>query len=44
MDVHSLPKERVNGVVMNIDRWYELFDVKFGHILYLTPETRAHIW
>lgn len=44
MDVHSLPKERVNGVVMNIDRWYELFDVKFGHTLYLTPETRAHIW
>lgn len=43
-DVHSLPKERVNGTVMNTDRWYEIFDVKFGNILYLTPETRARIW
>lgn len=43
-DVHSLAKERVNGTVMNTDRWYELFDVKFGNILYLTPETRARIW
>ena len=43
-DEHSLPKERVNGIVMNVDRWYELFNVKFGDILYLTPERRAHIW
>ena len=43
-DVHSLPKERVNGIVMNVERWYELYDVKFGDILYLTPERRAHIW
>ena len=43
-NVHSLPKERVNGVVMNIDRWYELYDVKFGNILYLKPEKRAYIW
>ena len=43
-DEHSLPRERINGIVMNIDRWYELFDVKFGNILYLTPETRARIW
>lgn len=44
LDVHSLPKERVNASVMNIDRWYDLYDVKFGNNLYLTPEKRAHIW
>ena len=43
-DLPWLPRERINGIVMNIDRWYELFDVKFGNILYLTPETRARIW
>lgn len=43
-DVHSLQKERVNGVVMNCDRWYELYDVKWGNQLYLRPEKRSHIW
>ena len=43
-DEHSLPRERVNGTMMNIDRWYELYDVKFGNNLYLTPDTRARIW
>ena len=43
-DEYSLPRERVNGTMMNIDRWYELYDVKFGNNLYLTPDTRARIW
>lgn len=43
-DIHALPKERVNGVVMNCDRWYELFDVQWGDMLYLSPELRTHIW
>ena len=43
-DVHALPKERVNGVMMNCDRWYELFDVQWGDMLYLAPELRTHIW
>lgn len=43
-DFHSLAKERVNGSVMNTDRWYELFDVKKGNKLYLPPEKRADIW
>ena len=43
-DIHALPKERVNGVVMNCDRWYELFGVQWGDMLYLSPELRTHIW
>lgn len=41
---HSLGKERVNGVVMNMDEWYDLFDVKPGDKMYLKPEDRIHIW
>lgn len=43
-DAHSLEKERVNGVVSNCDRWYELYDVKPRDELYLKPELRSHIW
>ena len=43
-DVHSLSRERVNGIVSNIDAWYELFDVKPGDKLYRAPEDRIHIW
>lgn len=43
-DNHSLERERINGVVMNTDAWYELFDVKPGEKLYLKPEERTHIW
>jgi predicted metalloendopeptidase len=41
---HALDKERVNGVLMNMDRWYELYDVQWGDYLYLKPENRIHIW
>ena len=41
---HAFDKERVNGVVMNMDRWYELYDVQWGDYLYLKPENRIHIW
>lgn len=43
-DNHSLAKERINGVVMNTDAWYELFDVQPGQNLYRAPEERAHVW
>ncbi|MBR4380532.1 MAG: hypothetical protein IKP48_04670 [Bacteroidaceae bacterium] len=43
-DEHSLERERVNGVVMNTDAWYDLFDVKPGDKLYRKPEERVHIW
>jgi len=42
-DVHSMDKERVNGVVSNMDGWYEAFDIKDG-ALYRKPADRIHIW
>jgi putative endopeptidase len=41
---HSPGEFRVNGVVRNVDAWYEAFDVKPGDRLYLPPEQRVHIW
>ena len=43
-DVHSPVMYRVNGVVRNMDAWYEAFDVKPGDKLYLAPEDRVRIW
>ncbi|MBR2290741.1 MAG: M13 family metallopeptidase [Prevotella sp.] len=44
MDEHSLPRERVNGVVSNIDLWYDLFNIREGQTLYQAPAKRIHIW
>jgi len=41
---HSPAEFRVNGVVRNIDAWYEAFGVKPGDQLYLPPEQRVRIW
>ena len=43
-DTHSPNPARINGVVPQIDDWYELFDVKEGDKLYLKPEERIRIW
>ena len=43
-DPHSPAHYRVNGVVRNIDAWYEAFGVKPGDALYLPPEKRVTIW
>ena len=43
-NVHSLSRERVNGVVMNTDDWYELFPVQPGDKLYRKDEDRVKIW
>lgn len=43
-DEHSHARLRVNGVVMNTDLWYELYNVNRNNILYLPPERRAVIW
>ena len=43
-DPHSPPKYRVNGVVRNMDAWYEAFDVAPGDDLYLPPSERVRIW
>ena len=43
-DPHAHARLRVNGVVMNTDLWYELYNVDRNHLLYLPPERRAYIW
>ena len=43
-ETHSMDRERINGVVMNTDRWYELYNVQWGDNLYLRPDKRTHIW
>ena len=42
-NVHSVDRERVNGVVRNMDEWYDAYGIKSGS-LYLQPADRVHIW
>jgi len=41
---HSPPAYRVNGVVRNLDAWYDAFGVKQGDALFLPPAARVRIW
>lgn len=43
-DPHSPGENRVNGIVPNVDAFYEAFDVKEGDAMYLKPEDRVKIW
>lgn len=43
-DSHSPEEYRVNGVVRNMDAWYEAFNVTPQDDLYLPPEERISIW
>jgi putative endopeptidase len=43
-DPHSPAQYRVNGVVRNIDAWYEAFGITPDSELYLPPEERISIW
>jgi len=43
-DPHSPRAFRVNGVVHNIDAWYDAFGVKPGDKLYVAPADRVRIW
>jgi putative endopeptidase len=42
--VHSPDRYRIDGVVRNIDAWYEAFDVQPSDALYLAPDERAKFW
>ncbi len=44
IDPHSPPEFRCNGVVRNMDAFYEAFDVSESDELYLEPERRVRIW
>jgi len=41
---HSYRSFRVNGVVRNIDAWYQAFGIEPGDQLYLEAARRARIW
>jgi putative endopeptidase len=43
-DPHAPEEFRVNGVVRNIDAWYDAFGVKAVDKLRLAPEARVRIW
>ena len=43
-DPHSPSMYRANGAVRNVPEFYEAFDVKQEHALYLPPEERVKIW
>lgn len=44
VDPHSPDEFRVNGVLRNIDEFYEAFDIAPDDALYLAPEKRVKIW
>src|SRR5574344_555760 len=41
---HGCDKVRVNGTVVNMDAWYDLFNVNRDNTLYLSKENRTYIW
>lgn len=43
-DTHSPAHLRVNGVVVNIDAWYDAWTVKNGQALYKPAAKRVRIW
>ncbi len=43
-DPHSPPEFRINGIVRNVDAWYDAFKVAPGDKLYLPPASRVHLW
>lgn len=43
-DPHSPPEFRCNGVVRNVDVFYEAFGVTEGDALFLDPQQRVRIW
>lgn len=43
-DNHSPMSLRVNGILRNMDVWYDAFKVDPDHDLYLPPQERVKIW
>ncbi|MBT8049340.1 MAG: peptidase M13 [Xanthomonadales bacterium] len=44
VDPHSPAKFRANGAPVNVNAFYDAFDVKEGDGMYLPPEERVKIW
>ncbi len=43
-DPHSPSRYRTNGIVRNLDAWYDAFDITPEDPMYLAPEDRVRIW
>ena len=43
-DPHSPGIHRTHGAIVNMDAWYDAFNVKPGDKLYIAPEKRIRIW
>lgn len=43
-DPHSPGDARTVGPLVNMDEWYQAFDVKEGDKLYVAPENRIKVW
>jgi putative endopeptidase len=44
VDPHSPPEFRCNGVIRNLDAFYDAFDVAEDDALFLDPQSRVRIW
>ena len=43
-DPHSPSQYRANGIVSNMDAFYEAFNIQPGDPMYIAPESRVRIW
>ena len=43
-DSHAPAMHRVNGPMVNIDAWYEAFNIKPEDKMYVPKEQRIYIW
>lgn len=44
IDEHSLGKNRVNGILVHIDAWYDTFGIKPDDKMYVAPGKRVKLW
>lgn len=43
-DPHSPGMYRANGAVLNIDAWYDAFNIQAGDKMFVPKDKRTHIW
>lgn len=44
VDEHSLGRNRVNGILPQIDAWYDAYNITESDKMYLAPDKRVKIW